>query len=106
MLRKALMTDSSNAAVPGAQVELKNLSTGFVRTTASGPEGIFRFNSLDPARYDLTIKPTAGFKTYAQKSIDVTANEVRDLGRVALELGALTEQVSVTAGVGPERKSK
>ena len=96
-----IVTDSSNAAVPGAQVELKNLSTGFVRTTASGPEGIFRFNSLDPARYDLTIKPTAGFKTYAQKSIDVTANEVRDLGRVALELGALTEQVSVTAAVTP-----
>src|ERR1035437_3705742 len=74
-----IVTDSSNAAVPGAQVELKNQTTGFVRTTVSGPEGIFRFNSLEPAKYNLTIKPSAGFKTYSENNIDVTANEVRDL---------------------------
>ena len=95
------VTDSSNAAVPNVQIEVKNLTTGFVRTTTTGPEGIFRFNSLEPAKYDLTIKPATGFKTYAQNSIDVTANEVRDLGRIALALGALTEEISVTAAATP-----
>jgi hypothetical protein len=96
-----IVTDSSNAAVPGAQIEVKNLTTGFVRTTMSGPEGIFRFNSVEPAKYDLTIKASAGFKTYTQNGIDVTANEERDLGRIALSLGALTEQISVTAEATP-----
>jgi len=89
--------DPGDAAVPGAQVELRNTATGAVTTTATGAEGIFRFNSLVPAKYDLTITPSAGFKTYTQSAIDVTANEVRDLGKVTLSLGAITEKVSVTA---------
>src|ERR1017187_254047 len=95
------VTDSSSAAVPGAQIQLRNLTTGFVRTTTSGVEGIFRFNSLEPAKYDLTIKPSTGFKTYTENNIDVTANEVRDLGRITLALGAITEEISVTAAATP-----
>ena len=73
------VVDPGDAAVPGAQVELKNDATGVITNTSSGGEGIFRFNSLVPATYTLTIKPAAGFKTYTQSSISVTANEVRDL---------------------------
>ena len=95
------VTDPGDAAVPGVHIELKDLTTGFVRTTTTGPEGIFRFNSVDPAKYDLTLKPSTGFKTYTQEGIAVTANETRDLGRIALALGALSEQVSVTAETTP-----
>ena len=94
------IVDSSSAAVPGVQIEIKNLKTGATRTTVSGAEGIFTFNSLDPARYNVTAKAT-GFKAYTQTGIDVTANEVRDLGQVALALGSLTEEVSVTAAATP-----
>ena len=95
------ITDPGDAAVPNVQIEIKNLTTGATRNTVSGPEGIFRFNSLEPARYDLAIKATTGFKTYNQTSIDVTADEVRDLGRIRLALGSLTEEVSVTAAATP-----
>ena len=95
------VSDPDNAAVPGAVVELRNLSTGVAMRTSTGAEGIFRFNSLAPATYDLTITAAAGFKAYRQSRIEVTANEVRDLGRITLELGALTEQVSVTATTSP-----
>jgi hypothetical protein len=91
------VADPTDAGVPGALVELKNAATGAVTSTTTGAEGIFRFNSLVPATYSLTIKPAAGFKTYTQSNIDVTANEVRDLGKIPLALGAITEQVSVTA---------
>src|ERR1051326_8313126 len=91
------LVDPVDAAVPGAQVELKNAATGATATTSTGAEGIFRFNSLVPATYNLTIKPSAGFNTYSQGAIEVTASEVRDLGRLTLSLGAITEQVSVTA---------
>jgi hypothetical protein len=92
-----IIADPSDSAIPGALIELKNVATGAVVTTQSGSEGIFRFNSLVPATYTLTIKASQGFKTYTQANIDVTASEVRDLGRIALSIGALTEQVSVTA---------
>ena len=95
------VADPGDAAVPGAPVELKNTATGAVITTTTGVEGIFRFNSLVPATYNLTIKPAAGFKTYTQTNIEVTASEVRDLGKISLSLGAITEQVSVTAAATP-----
>jgi len=92
-----IVADPANAAVPNAQVELKNNATGAVITTKSGSEGIFRFNSLVPATYSLTVDPPAGFKTYTEAAVEVTADEVRDLGRIRLALGAQTEHVTVTA---------
>ena len=91
------VADPGEAAVTGAQVELSNLATGTTLRTVTGAEGIFRFNSLVPATYTLTVRATAGFKTYTQSGIDVTANEVRDLGTISLALGAVTEQVTVSA---------
>ena len=85
------VTDPGDAAVPGVQIELKNNATGAVVTTSTGAEGIFAFNSLVPATYTLTVKPAAGFKSYTQTSIVVTANERRDLGKIPLTLGALSE---------------
>src|SRR5947207_14678085 len=68
------VSDPGDAAVPGARVELINTATGAVIGTTTGAEGIFRFNSLVPATYTLTVKASAGFKTYTQSSIEVTAN--------------------------------
>jgi hypothetical protein len=95
------ITDPGDAAVPGAQIELTNAATGAVVTTVTGPEGIFVFNSLIPSTYTLTVRPSAGFKTYTQTNLVITANEERDLGRIPLALGALSEQVSVTAAATP-----
>src|SRR5712692_8469656 len=95
------LADPGDAAVPGAQVALKNIATGAIVTTTTGAEGIFRFNSLVPTTYTLTIMPATGFKTYTQANIDVTANEVRDLGKITLAIGAVTEQVTVTAASTP-----
>src|SRR5436309_9181511 len=77
------VADPGDAAVPGATVEIKNASTGAVISTTTGPEGLFRFNSLVPATYTLTVRAAAGFKAYSQSSIEVTANEVRDLGKIS-----------------------
>jgi hypothetical protein len=98
---RGTVTDPGDAALPGAQIELKNNATGAVVSTVTGPEGIFVFNSLVPATYTLTVKPAAGFKTYTQTAIAVTANEERELGRIPVALGALTEQVEVTAIATP-----
>jgi len=91
------VADPANAAVAGARADLTNTATGAVSTTVTGAEGIFRFNSLEPATYNLVIRATAGFKTYEQSNIEVTASEIRDLGKISLSMGQITEQVTVTA---------
>jgi hypothetical protein len=93
--------DPVGAAVPGVTVVIKNPATGATRNTVSGEDGTFILNSVDAATYDLTITAKAGFKTYAQKGVAVTTNERRDVGRITLELGALTEQVTVEATATP-----
>ena len=84
--------DPSGAAVPGVNVELKNIATGVVLKTTTGAEGIFRFNSLEPATYGLTIRPAQGFKTYTEAGIEVTANEVRDLIARGIPLATAARQ--------------
>ena len=72
-----VVADPSDAAIPKARVELTNTATGAVISTTTEAEGIFRFNSLIPATYNLTIKATAGFKTYAQSNVEVTGTLTR-----------------------------
>src|ERR1017187_9795941 len=45
------VVDPGDAAVPGISIELKNTATGAVRSATSTAEGIFRFNSIEPAAY-------------------------------------------------------
>jgi len=74
---------------------------GAVRMTVSTSEGIFRFNSVVPGIYDLTIRPPAGFKEYTQKEITLNASEIRELGRITLPVGSVNESVEVTAATTP-----
>ncbi len=94
------VTDPGDASVPGVVVQLREQGTGMTRAFTTSAEGIFRFTNLPPGTY--TIALTAqGFKTYTQEGINLASSENRDLGRIKLTLGALTETVSVTAEVTP-----
>ena len=75
------VADPDDAAVPGVHVELRNIATGAVIATTTGTEGIFRFNSLVPATYSLTIKPPPGsrpitsrYRSYRQRSARLGQN--------------------------------
>ena len=95
------VTDPSNLVVPGVSVELKSAATGAIRKTTATTEGIFRFNNVPPGPYDLTIQPKAGFKAYVQQNIVLNASEIRELGRITLTVGAVSEAVQVTAAATP-----
>src|SRR6266536_5039028 len=90
------VTDPANASIPNVEVQIKDQATVATRTTMSGSEGLFRFNSVPPATYTLTIK-SQGFKTYTQQTINLASSETRDLGRIQLTLGSVVEEISVTA---------
>ena len=97
---RGAVADPKGAVVPGAQVEARNRATTAAFATATGADGSFILNSVEPATYDLMVQAT-GFKSYAQNGIHLTANETRDLGRIRLEVGALTERIDVTAAATP-----
>ncbi len=88
--------DPSGTLVPGAAVELVNEGTGQVRTAKTDATGSFVLTQLLPGTYRLTVK-APGFKNYEQSGIVVTATERVVLRQISLELGAVSETVSVTA---------
>ncbi len=91
-----VVVDPANATIPNAQVEVRDQATGAVRNVSSANDGIFHVTNLMPGAYSITIK-AAGFKTYLSKDLNLASMETRDLGKIALTIGALTEEVQVTA---------
>jgi outer membrane receptor protein involved in Fe transport len=87
--------DPQGTAVPGAKVTITNQDTGVVRDTVASAEGFYRIGELPPGKYTVTIE-AAGFKKSTSKDVVVEAEQPRGLD-VRLDIGAVTEQVTVTA---------
>ena len=87
------VADSSGAAVPGATVTLINTNTNLARETTTGPEGIYRFVNVQPGTYKVRVSLT-GFKEYVKDAVPVASTTVTRVD-VALEVGALTETITV-----------
>jgi hypothetical protein len=98
------VVDPTGAAVPNAQVTLTNIGTRAVRTTTSGTTGIFRFPTLLPGTYSVRVTAN-GFKSYTTTNIELEASSTRDLGKIALSVGSVTQSVTVTAAVTPIQTS-
>jgi TonB family protein len=90
--------DKSDAVVPGATVEIKHKETNQTRETAASPIGSFDFPSVQTGTYEITVR-MAGFKTYRRSGVEVTLNNITR-SDITLEVGAVSETVSVTASDG------
>jgi len=97
--------DPAGAAVPDATIVIKDPSAGTTRNATSGADGIFILNGVEPGTYNLTITAKSGFKVYALSGIPLSPNERRDLGKMTLAIGALTEEISVIATNTPVQTS-
>jgi len=89
------VTDTSEAAVPGATVTVTNKETSATRVVVSGVDGTYRVPDLDPGRYSISIE-LQGFQKVVIDDVIVL------LGRTLtadarLQPGVLSEIVSVTA---------
>ena len=89
------VADSSDAAVSGAVVTILNLRTNQSRETKTDLRGSYSFIDLRGGTYTLKISQQ-GFRTYEKTGVTVTLNAVTRVD-VHLELGAVTETVTVTA---------
>jgi hypothetical protein len=95
-----VIQDSGGAVFPALEIKLSSAGTEFVRTTSTNQEGFFSFPNLTPSTFTLSITAT-GFKSYRQSGIELSAGDQRSLGVIRLQLGEVTESVSVVAEANP-----
>jgi hypothetical protein len=91
-----VVVDNSGQLVPGAAIMLTHEATGSARTQTSGSRGEFAFRAVPPGSYTVKVE-LAGFRTYESRANVLNANSQLDLGSLRLEVGAITEVVSVVA---------
>jgi len=89
------VTDSSGGVIPGASVTLTSLDTAIAATRVSGDRGHFTFINVRPGHYEIAVELT-GFSTAKVPSFAVGVNETV-ARNVALQVGAATETITVTA---------
>ena len=59
-------------------------------------EGFFSFPDLTPATFTIAVE-APGFKIYKQTGILINADEQRSLGQIKLQVGQVSESVTITA---------
>jgi outer membrane receptor protein involved in Fe transport len=89
------VTDAKGGAVSGATVSITRNETGLNRSTVTSDEGFYRISELAPGRYTVTVE-AAGFRKSISNEVLVEAEEPRGYD-IALEIGAVADQVTVTA---------
>lgn len=91
--------DPSGGAIPGALVKARNEETGAERTSTTNVEGGYVLYPLAPGFYEMTIQ-APGFRAERLEHlrVDVAAVLTRN---VTLEVGAVEQQVVVTADTVP-----
>ena len=87
--------DSSNAAIPGAAVELTNVDTGITQRAKCGTDGAYRFSLVPPGSYKLDVK-VSGFTEKQITGIKVDASETVPVN-VTLAVATSTTTIDVQA---------
>src|SRR6201994_304892 len=85
------VTDSTGAAVSGANVTVKNLDTGLTRVATTSGDGTYSVPELPIGNYSVTVENT-GFKTAVVTGITVEVSSERRAD-VTLQPGEVAQRV-------------
>ena len=86
--------DTSNAALPGATVTVKNDETGELATATTNTEGNYTIPFLRPGKYSLTVE-LSGFQKHTRTGMTLAVNQTATLN-ISLAVGGLAEEVTVS----------
>src|SRR4051812_11943825 len=84
------VTDATGGVVANATVKVTSERTGETREEKTTESGDFFFGAVVPGPYSVRIEAT-GFRPLEQKSNMVLTSARLELGKLALELGSVTE---------------
>jgi hypothetical protein len=87
--------DSSGAAIPNAKVDVENVATGIKSSTTADASGFYRVNNLVVGTYKVTASAPGLAQSSLQIAIELNKTATAN---VSLGVGAVTQEVSVTAG--------
>src|SRR6266404_1170161 len=96
---QGVIVDPQGNAVEGATVTLTSKETNISKTTTTEASGGYNFLSLAPGRYAITVEK-AGFKKNSLEDVVVAAEQTQAVN-IALEVGEVTQSVTVSAEVAP-----
>jgi hypothetical protein len=93
---RGVVTDSTGALLPGAQIHVKSVLTGVETSYVSSSEGVYVSATLPVGPYTVTAAKE-GFRTEVFGPVAVEMNQTTSVPLV-LRPGTVTEQVVVAAG--------
>jgi hypothetical protein len=94
-----LVTDSTSAAVPGAEVTATHIETGTARKATTNATGSYTLPFLPTGTYRVDIS-RSGFRPVTRQDISLSLDQVVRVD-FALELGAVNEAILVEAKAAP-----
>ena len=89
------VTDTSGAVVPSVPVQVKNVGTNEIATTTTDSQGNYTVPFLRPGPY-VVIVEVPGFKKFTREGLLLQVGQAATVN-ISLEVGAVTETVTVTA---------
>ena len=87
------VVDSSQAALPGAMVNVVNQQTNEVATATTNQDGAYTIPFLRPGSYTLTVE-MSGFQKYTRADMTLQVGQTADVN-VTMPVAGVTEQVTV-----------
>ncbi len=96
---RGLVTDASGAVVPDVQIEATNVGTQLKFTITTTGAGIYTLSTLPIGNYRV-VAQRVGFKQYVQGPVVIATASTTTLN-IVLELGEVSEKVTVTESVAP-----
>ncbi len=91
------ISDASKAAVSGASVRIRSITTGESRQMETSAGGDFTLTNLAPDRYELFVEKS-GFRGLHETGIELQVDQTARF-ELQLEVGAVQQTVDVTASV-------
>ena len=87
------VTDTSNSALPGVTVSLKNVDVGQTRTVVTDPDGNYRASGLTIGKYEVRAE-LSGFQPKVRSGITLNVGNAAVVN-FTLGLAAMTEAIVV-----------
>jgi hypothetical protein len=92
------VTDSTDAAVPRATLQVRNAETNELTTVTSSGQGDYTVPLLRPGTYSISVQVT-GFKAFTRSGLVLNVGQTATVN-IVLEVGNVTDQITV-AGEAP-----
>jgi len=92
---QGVVADNAGGAVPGATIVLTNKETNQTQQTETSDDGFYRFSSLAPGLYSVSVEKE-NFKKTLTDDVKVDAEAIRGQD-ITIEAGLISETVTINA---------